>query len=167
MRVLPSVPAPRIEGAAVRSVCHVPHLIVISRVRAVCCWLWRKTAWNSFVYKRALKDDAVPSERLRLACEAYLDFSAEKPQLYRQIFVSNADLLDKLREEVAPDSAFGLFERLVADSLELKDEQSTGVAALASWSIIHGFAMLRMNGRLDSVTNIESVEHAVLARACN
>jgi hypothetical protein len=40
------------------------------------------------------------------------------------------------------------------------------VAALASWSIIHGFAMLRMNGRLDPVTNIEAVEHAVLARAC-
>jgi hypothetical protein len=40
------------------------------------------------------------------------------------------------------------------------------VAALACWSIIHGFAMLRMNGRLDSVTNIEAVERAVLALAC-
>jgi AcrR family transcriptional regulator len=118
------------------------------------------------LYKDALEDDAVPCERLRLACKAYLNFSAEKPQLYRLIFVSDTDWLDKLREEVAPNSAFGLFERLVADNLERKDEQSPRVAALACWSIIHGFAMLRMNGRLDSVTDIEAVEHAVLARAC-
>ena len=107
-----------------------------------------------------------PSERLRAACQAYLDFAEERPQLFRLIFVSDADWEAALPADVEATSAFGIFEQLVSENLGVLDAEEKRNAAVVCWCVIHGFAMLRMNGRVKNLSDVEAVEQAILAVAC-
>lgn len=122
------------------------------------------------IYQDALNMDADPSIRLRAACQGYLDFAKARPELFRLMFISTADWhLAASDVVIGPSSAFALFHQLVSDNLGRPRDQDTLGDALMTWSIIHGFAALRLNGRLAVYTKIPdlgAVEAAVLDRAC-
>jgi AcrR family transcriptional regulator len=90
--------------------------------------------------------------RLTAAGRAYLAFAAERPQLFRLMFVS-----DLLGQSTAPpdpvliksaSEAYIVFERLVAATLEDPDDRAIKAAAIAIMSTSYGFALLRMSDRL-------------------
>ncbi len=93
-----------------------------------------------------------PEARLEAAGRGYLAFAAERPQMFRLMFVS--DLLGS--SVVPPDPAlikaasecYVVFEGLVAATLDNPDEGAIKAAAVATMSAGYGFALLRMNDRL-------------------
>ena len=94
-----------------------------------------------------------PQGRLAAAGRGYLAFAAERPQMFRLMFVS--DLLNG--DKMAPDPAliksagesYVEFERLVAATLDDPDDDgAVKAAAIAIMSTSYGFALLRMNDRL-------------------
>ena len=99
----------------------------------------------------AMSRQPTPHSRLAAGARAYLAFAARRPQLFRLMFVS--DLLtgkeprDPTLIEVA-NSFHHRFEALTADTCASRDQKTIKAAALTFWSILHGFALLRMGDRL-------------------
>lgn len=97
-------------------------------------------------------DQKTPQARLAAAGRAYLAFAADRPQLFRLMFVS-----DLLGQSTAPPDpalirsageAYVVFESLVAATLDRPDDRAIKAAAIAIMSTSYGFALLRMNDRL-------------------
>jgi AcrR family transcriptional regulator len=100
----------------------------------------------------AIPEQKRPQDRLAAAGRAYLAFAAERPQLFRLMFVS-----DLLGQSTAPpdpalirsaSEAYVVFERLVAATLDNPDDRTVKAAAIAIMSTSYGFALLRMSDRL-------------------
>jgi AcrR family transcriptional regulator len=100
----------------------------------------------------ATADQKNPQARLAAAGRGYLAFAAERPQLFRLMFVS-----DLLGQSPAPPDpaliksageAYLVFESLVAATLDRPDDRAVKAAAIAIMSATYGFALLRMNDRL-------------------
>jgi AcrR family transcriptional regulator len=99
----------------------------------------------------AMAEAVGPVERMTAGARTYLAFAAERPQLFRLMFVS--DLLTRVGER---DSALvqvanrfhGQFEALVEGICPSQDQKSVKAASLAIWSLLHGFALLRIGQRL-------------------
>jgi AcrR family transcriptional regulator len=99
----------------------------------------------------AMTKQATPSARLAAGARAYLAFAARRPQLFRLMFVSDLLTRDEPREPALIDVAnsfHGRFEALVAENCASRDQKTIKAAALTFWSILHGFALLRMGERL-------------------
>ena len=93
-----------------------------------------------------------PQARLAAAGRGYLAFAAERPQMFRLMFVS--DLLGGSAAPPDPSlikaasESYVVFEQLVAATLDNPDEGAIKAAAVAIMSTSYGFALLRMNDRL-------------------
>jgi AcrR family transcriptional regulator len=93
-----------------------------------------------------------PQARLVAAGHGYLAFAADRPQMFRLMFVS--DLLggNKLPPDPtlirAAGESYVVFEGLVAATLDDPDEGAIQAASIAIMSSTYGFALLRMNDRL-------------------
>jgi AcrR family transcriptional regulator len=99
----------------------------------------------------AIAKESTPSVRLVAGARAYLAFALRRPELFRLMFVS--DLLTKAQARdphlVQVANSFHLkFEALIAENCRSKDEKAVKAAALTFWSVLHGFALLRMGKRL-------------------
>ena len=99
----------------------------------------------------AMAKQATPSARLAAGARAYLAFAARRPQLFRLMFVSDLLTRDEPRDpsliQVA-NSFHQRFEALIAETCTSRDQKTIKAAALTFWSILHGFALLRMGKRL-------------------
>lgn len=123
------------------------------------------------IYQAALDMDAAAAARLRVACQGYLRFAENKPELYRLMFVSRPEWYEEQSSEMERLSpTFWLFHRLVAEALGEPAGKDTLDQTFVTWSQIHGFAMLRLNHRLDRFADaprLAAAEDAVLDRACS
>lgn len=99
----------------------------------------------------AMARQATASSRLAAGAGAYLAFAARRPQLFRLMFVSDlltqADPRDPSLIQVA-NSFHQRFESLIAETCTSRDPKTIKAVALTFWSILHGFALLRMGKRL-------------------
>ena len=108
--------------------------------------------------------DLSPQGRLRCACKAYLDLSHDNPRLFQLLFVDSERLEREGFERPGyAQSALILFMDLVRDAMPPADEEAVEMTTLACWSIIHGFAMLRIGRRLAPFQNSDA-EAAILDR---
>jgi len=99
----------------------------------------------------AMAREKTPNSQMTAAARAYLQFADECPQLFRLMFVSDLLTTKGPREPVLVQVANEFhvqFEDLVAGICSAKDDKTVKAAALAVWSILHGFALLRMGNRL-------------------
>ncbi len=99
----------------------------------------------------AMAREATPSSRLVAGARAYLAFAARRPQLFRLMFVSDLLTGDEPRDPalIQVANSFHLrFEALVAENCATRDDKTVKAAALTFWSILHGFALLRMGDRI-------------------
>ena len=104
------------------------------------------------IYRRAMGSGKTPRDRLAAAGRGYLRFAAERPQLFRLMFVS--DLLGE--STVPPDAAladvatecYSVFESIAAATLDNPNDRAVKAAAIKIMSTGFGFALLRMNNRL-------------------
>ena|SRR5215469_778447 len=104
--------------------------------------------------KRALTTIAperTPISRMTAGARAYLQFADQCPQLFRLMFVSDLLTTKGPRDPVFVQVANKFhvqFEALVAGICRAKDDKTVKAASLAVWSILHGYALLRMGNRL-------------------
>jgi AcrR family transcriptional regulator len=104
------------------------------------------------IHRKAIAKGKTPLARLTAAGRGYLAFAAERPQMFRLMFVS--DLLGG--SAMPPDptliraagESYIVFEELVAATLDDPDDGAIKAAAIATMSSTYGFALLRMNNRL-------------------
>ena len=104
------------------------------------------------IYRRAMGSGKNPRDRLAAAGRGYLRFAAERPQMFRLMFVSdllgggtvppNAALID------AAGECYFVFEKIVAATIDNPDDRTIKAAAIKIMSTGFGFALLRMNHRL-------------------
>lgn len=120
----------------------------------------------SDAFREVGQSGGAPGQRLRRACRAYLDFAVASPQLFRLVFVSDAYWRATLPATPAdvPNTAYGLFEQLVAEALE--GGADAPLAALTCWSTLHGFAMLRLTGRIEMLADLQVAAEVALTSAC-
>jgi AcrR family transcriptional regulator len=104
------------------------------------------------IYRRATGSGKTPRDRLAAAGRGYLRFAAERPQMFRLMFVS--DLLgggtvppDAALAKAAGESYFAL-EMIVAATLDNPDDRAVKAATIRTMSTGFGFALLRMNNLL-------------------
>jgi AcrR family transcriptional regulator len=104
------------------------------------------------IYCRAMESGKTPKDRLTAAGRGYLRFSAERPQMFRLMFVSDLSGGGTLPPDAALVKAAGkcylLFERIVAATLDDPEDRAVKAAAIKIMSTGFGFALLRMNNRL-------------------
>lgn len=118
-------------------------------------------------FLEALKLDATPRERLHQGLRWYLDFAWRRPELYRLMFDTDADWNIDIEEEARGDSSFGVFSTLVAGVAATDDPAQIHALAVASWSLLHGFAMLRMHKVINRHGFVAETEGTVLALAAH
>jgi AcrR family transcriptional regulator len=104
------------------------------------------------IYGKVIASGKNPQAKLAAGGREYLAFAAERPQMFRLMFVS--DLLgggagppDPALIKAAGE-AYIAFEGLVAATLDGADDGAIKAAAIAIMSTAYGFALLRMNNRL-------------------
>jgi AcrR family transcriptional regulator len=104
------------------------------------------------IHRKAIAKGKTPADRLAAAGRGYLAFAAERPQMFRLMFVS--DMLGGGGTPPAPvllkaaGESYVVFEGLVAATLDGADDGAIKAAAIAIMSCTYGFALLRMNDRL-------------------
>jgi AcrR family transcriptional regulator len=104
------------------------------------------------IHRKAIASEHNPHARLTAAGRGYLAFAAERPELFRLMFVS--DLLSAAAGPPDPELAkaagesYQVLEGLVAATLGDPDEGAVKAATIAAMSTAYGFALLRLGGRL-------------------
>lgn len=104
----------------------------------------------------ALAHDASPSERFNAIGHAYVAFAHAHPAMFLLMFrgerldMSRPALLEAI-EQARAALAGAAAERLgLAPAHEAPITPAQGATMVAAWSLVHGFAMLLIDGRLNS-----------------
>ena len=92
------------------------------------------------------------TDRVAMAGRAYRSFAIDHPDLYLLIFSVPHSPSGKLPHEYAPDgdASFGSLVDMLRDAVEqgeIAEGEPTHLAA-GLWSLVHGFVMLEITGRL-------------------
>jgi AcrR family transcriptional regulator len=101
----------------------------------------------------AAADAGTANERLAALGRAYVEFALRYPGLFLLMFRSERLDLERPNLRDAMASASTVLREAVGAQLDADDMLSTDGAArlVTAWSLVHGFAMLKIDGRLDSV----------------
>ena len=93
-----------------------------------------------------------PRARLVALGEAYAAFALAHPDHYRLMFgTGRADSRDERLVAEARQSFRYLEEAVAATLGKAADGPAVAAGAVAAWSLVHGYAMLRLDGRLDDL----------------
>lgn len=91
----------------------------------------------------------VPRVRLAALGEAYVAFALKHPEQYRLMFGEGRAASQDSRLKAEARQSFRCLEEAVAATLAKPLDDSAVVAgAVAAWSLVHGYALLRLDGRL-------------------
>lgn len=104
--------------------------------------------------------EASPAQRLAAACRAYLGFAQRKRELFRLMFASPVAPSDEFEGEVR--RTLDQFDALVAAVLDAEDGALVKATAMACWSMMHGYAMLRLHRRLQLPAMDETGEDVIV-----
>ncbi len=91
----------------------------------------------------------LPREKLLAVYLAYVSFAERHPDLFAVMFQSGMDKTPYPEVQASTLKAFGVAAKLAAQ-IELSQE-SADQLALATWTMAHGFAMLRVEGAITGV----------------
>ena len=104
-------------------------------------------------------------EQLASVAIAYVEFALERPALFRIMFGEPCDRDNK--ERVAATAAVSEYVRAIAE--RTFPDADADALATAIWALVHGFAFLHLDGKLDAPTpavvaeRITAAIHALLA----
>lgn len=116
-------------------------------------------------FSDAIQLQAPPRERLRAGCRSFLKFARRREKLYRLMFDTDIGRDTDIELEARPQSSFGVFTQLVADAVGVSDDVHAHKLAVACWAILHGYAMLSGEHRVNRDGFIAVAEETVIALA--
>jgi len=102
---------------------------------------------------RAAEAEPDPFRRLQAAGTAYVTFAVTRPELFRLMFSGRwRDMAGHPRLREAERRAFAALQELIVGAGGRGDGESQTVtaAARAAWAMVHGVAMLLVDGRIDT-----------------
>lgn len=89
-----------------------------------------------------------PRERLIAVCEAYVDYALENPGLIELMFNAGKERVEKAAFGGSGQRAYGIL-RHACEPFEPVSAAPDSLETLI-WSLIHGFAFLKIGGRFDN-----------------
>lgn len=95
---------------------------------------------------------ATPLHQLHSVGEIYIQFARDNPALFRLMFDRRGafETNDRLKQSSA--AAFNVLLECVAEVRREPPQSPTAMkASLAAWSLVHGYAMLTLEGYLDTL----------------
>ncbi|MYM54383.1 TetR/AcrR family transcriptional regulator [Thalassovita mangrovi] len=103
-----------------------------------------------------------PQERLERLGVAYVTFARDHPELFKLIQWSDrqAETTDQELAELRKEN-FGILYAAVADCLPKASEETRHTACAAAWSLVHGAAVLVLDGRLGLITPMENLDATI------
>lgn len=113
--------------------------------------------------KKTAAAESEPFRRLQAAGTAYVTFAVTHPELFRLMFSGRREdttAYPELQEEER--QAFGALQELIVGALGEGENRSHVAtwAARAAWAMVHGIAMLLVDGRIDTSPSMGPVESA-------
>ena len=91
-------------------------------------------------------------ERLRATGEAYVHFAQHDPALFQLMFGREGRFAEYERFRHAAEAAFAVVVGCVAAVQQVAmDDPTATKAAIAAWSLVHGFAILSLGGYLEAL----------------
>jgi len=96
-----------------------------------------------------------PAERLEELGVAYVMFALEHPAHFRVMFGRG---LDESHAETVSDKGFLLLIQAVAELYPSVPSEKRHDIVLSAWSLVHGFALLQMEGAFQVAGGIPNVE---------
>lgn len=107
---------------------------------------------SRLVTASARPDSATPLHKLHAVGEVYVQFARENPALFRLMFDRRGafDTSHRLRQSSA--AAFNVLVECVAEVRQENPQSSHSMkASLAAWSLVHGYAMLDLEGYMEAL----------------
>lgn len=107
-------------------------------------------------YAKASKS---PSDRLQQLGVGYVVFAVQNPEVFRLMqgpYFEDREKYDFLQE--AADDSFQALSSAVTECLECADEKQKSLACAAAWALVHGTALLSMDGRISQVSDESDLE---------
>jgi AcrR family transcriptional regulator len=99
-----------------------------------------------------VREDAAPEAQLAAIGRAYVTFARQNPGLFLLMFRSERLDFSRPALRSAADAAFGVLARAVGAQQERHSDAplplSQAADITAAWSLVHGFALLMLDGRL-------------------
>ncbi|MFK8031631.1 MAG: TetR/AcrR family transcriptional regulator [Gammaproteobacteria bacterium] len=116
-------------------------------------------------YETAANLTASPSEKLKVACNDYLDFAVNRSGLFQLIFESDGSFSATSVKSSDDAPSFILFVKMVADVTPAVPKGKELDAATLCWSIIHGFASLYSHDEIPEKVNDVWLRNSVIEAA--
>jgi AcrR family transcriptional regulator len=103
-----------------------------------------------------------PFQRLQNAGTAYVAFALSKPELFRLMFSGRWKDVGQYSElERAEGLAFESLQGMMAGATgEPAGREKTLIAARTAWALVHGIAVLLVDGRIETQPGMEPMESA-------
>jgi AcrR family transcriptional regulator len=99
-----------------------------------------------------VREDAPPKARLAAIGRGYVTFARQNPGLFLLMFRSERLDFSRPALRTAGEAAFGVLAGAVGErrreAPETRSTLSQAAQITAAWSLVHGFAMLMLDGRL-------------------
>ncbi|MFN8882228.1 MAG: TetR/AcrR family transcriptional regulator, partial [Alphaproteobacteria bacterium] len=94
-------------------------------------------------------------ERLRATGEAYVHYAQHDPALFQLRFGREGRFAEYARFRHSAEAAFAVVVGCVAAVQQVAmDEPTATKAAIAAWSLVHGFAILSLGGYLEALPEV-------------
>ncbi len=104
----------------------------------------------------AASGSELPEERMRAAGEAYIGFAQRDPGLYRLMFGRSGRFEASQRFRLASEAAFAVVVvRVAAVRRASPESPEVTKAAVAAWSLVHGYVTLGLSGHLHALPEAE------------
>jgi AcrR family transcriptional regulator len=118
------------------------------------------------ISREAIQNKSTPTEKLHAVGLAYVMYAVERPAEFRIMFRPEMGLLP-----VVPDPAtapvFGVLIKIIREFPTVQSSQEIS-AAITAWSLVHGLAVLLLDGPLQRIVTdkreIEALAKEVTAR---
>lgn len=95
---------------------------------------------------------ATPLHQLHSVGEIYVQFARDNPALFRLMFDRRGAFETKDRLKQSSAAAFNVLLECVAKVRREQPQSPTAMkASLAAWSLVHGYAMLSLEGYMDAL----------------
>lgn len=112
------------------------------------------------------QDDTSGADPLQVSGLAYVEFALNHPQLFALMFSSQ---LPDFSDPALDEASMKVFQNFLADvrrtgQVERDNSIGVDVAAMASWSKVHGLATLLLTGRMRSVLSLNATQRAQTLR---
>lgn len=111
-------------------------------------------------------DCPTPWQKLYAVGEAYVQFAQMQPALFRLMFDRRGVFYNDNRLQQASTASFEVLVECMADVRdETKESPYVMKASLAAWSLVHGYAMLTLEGYMATLPDALRLEVKEVVRA--